>query len=172
MTTTRAASLLLLAALSSSACRDRDDHRASPTSRDVAARHAQEELVSTATAADLARELDDADVHATWKDLKQRWMGRHVRWTVTRARVLCGRADSCHVSALPIVKGHPASHGWLPGLAFAPGAYDALATVCASSDPCEVTIGGTISELVATPDLPQSVKLSDVVVIGARVATR
>ena len=167
----RAASLLSVAVLSSAACRSHDDHRALPTAGDVAARPAADVLVSTASAADLARELDDADQHGTWKDVKQRWVGRHVKWTVTRARVLCGRADACHVSALPIVKDHPARHGWLPGLSFAPGAFDALASACGASDPCELTIVGTVSELVANPDLPQSVKLSDVVVAGDKLAS-
>jgi hypothetical protein len=168
MTTRTRCSFLLLAAAISSACRSRDDRRALPTARDVAARPVLPAPTSPATAADLARELDEADRRGTWSDVKTRWLGRRVAWTVTRHRVLCGNADACHVAAFQVER--PARRGWLPGLAFAPGAYAALEAAC-HGDPCEVAVAGTVSELVASPELPQSVKLSDVTVVGEKLAS-
>jgi hypothetical protein len=164
----RTCSLVFVLATVSSACRSRDDRHDLPTAGDVAARPAP--VPSSATAADLARELDDADRRGTWMEVRQGWTGRRVRWTVTRHRVLCGSADACHVAAFPIER--PARHGWLPSLQFAPGGYAALERACAGKDACEITIAGTVTEVVASPELPQAVKLSDVVVGGDKLAAR
>ncbi len=144
-------------------CRSSDRAAAPPPSPSAAA-------VSPATAADLARDLDDADRRAAWTDVKQRWQGRRIRWNVTRVRALCNAPDACHVAVLS--DEYPARHGWLPGLSFAPGAFAALASTCGAKDPCAVAIEGTIAELVAAPDKPQSVRLVDVTLAGDRVATR
>lgn len=157
----RLSSLVLLASL---ACSSSDRSREPPPPPPPSA-----PAVSPATAADLARDLDDADKRGAWTDVKQRWQGRRVRWTVTRARALCGAADACHVSALTE---RPARHGWLPGLSFAPGAFAALESACGAKDPCEIAITATVAEVVASPDKPQSVRLVGVRVAGESVAER
>lgn len=115
--------------------------------------------VAAGTQADLARELGDAAARGTWIELRRRWQGQAVRWTVTRHRALCATAARCNVAAFPIQR--PAQHGWLPELAFAPGAYAALDAACAAADPCEVTIEGTLATLVAGDDVPTRVQIAD-----------
>ena len=118
-----------------------------------------------AAAADLAREIADADRLGTWGDVVHRWQGQTVRWTVTRQRLLCRSADDCNVAAFPIQR--PAMQGWMPQLSFAPGQYDALAGLCGSREQCEVTIEATLSKLDVSPELPTSVQLSNVRVVPA-----
>src|SRR5262245_11340267 len=112
------------------------------------------------TAADLAREIADADRRGTWRELQHRWQGQTVRWTVTRQRLLCRSADDCNVAAFPIER--PAKQGWMPQLVFAPGQYDALSSMCGEQEQCEVTVEGTLSQLDVSPELPTSVQLSNV----------
>ena len=113
-----------------------------------------------ATAADLAREIEDADRLGTWRELQHRWQGQTVRWTVTRQRMLCQSADDCNVAAFPIQR--PAKQGWMPQLRFAAGQSDALAAMCGNQEQCEAIIEGTVSQLDVSPDLPTSVQLSNV----------
>lgn len=113
-----------------------------------------------ASAADLAREVADAERLGTWHEVQARWQGQTVRWTVTRQRLLCRSADACNVAAFPIQR--PAKQGWMPGLQFAPGQYDAMAGACKGREPCEVTIEGTLSQLDVSPELPTRVQLSNV----------
>jgi hypothetical protein len=118
---------------------------------------------SSATQLDLARELDDADRRGTQAAVRQHWLGLDLHWTVTRQRLLCGSADACHVAPFAIQR--PATHGWLPALAFAPGEYAKLEAGCGAREQCEVEIEGTLAELVASPELPTSMKFSDVRVV-------
>lgn len=113
-----------------------------------------------ASAADLAREIADADRLGTWREVQDRWQGQTVRWTVTRQRLLCRSAEDCNVAAFPIQR--PAKQGWMPELRFAPGQYDVLAGMCGDQEQCEVTIEGTLSQLEVSPELPTSVQLSNV----------
>jgi hypothetical protein len=112
------------------------------------------------TAADLAREIADADRRGTWRELQHRWQGHTVRWTVTRQRLLCRSADDCNVAAFPIER--PAKQGWMPQLTFAPGQYDAMSSMCGEQEQCEVTVEGTVRQLDVSPELPTSVQLSNV----------
>ena len=114
------------------------------------------------TQTDFARELEAAERNGTWIELRRRWQGQRLRWTVTRQRALCGSADACNVAAFPIQR--PAKHGWMPELAFAPGQYDALAAHC-GADPCEVTIEGTLAKLEASDELPTRLRFEGVAVI-------
>jgi hypothetical protein len=113
---------------------------------------------------DLARELDDADRTGTWNDVRARWQGRELHWTVTRQRMLCRTADACHVAAFPIQR--PAHHGWMPALRFAAGEFAKLDAKCGTAEQCEVEIVGTLDQLVVSPELPTSLKLSDVRIAG------
>jgi len=117
-----------------------------------------------AAAADLAREIADADRLGTWSEIAHRWQGQTVRWTVTRQRLLCRSADDCNVAAFPIQR--PAKQGWMPQLSFAPGQFDELTRRCGSQEPCEVTIEATIEELDVSPELPTSVQLSRVRIVS------
>src|SRR2546423_6350801 len=125
--------LLLVAALC--ACRG-GDVREAPASH-ASARPA----LAHATPGDLARELEEADRHGTWTDVRGRWQGQLLRWTVTWRRLLCADASACHVAAFPIQR--PAKHGWMPALAFAPGELAKLERACGSQDPCDIAIEGT-----------------------------
>jgi hypothetical protein len=114
---------------------------------------------------DLAKELDDADRRGTWGDVRYRWQGQQLEWTVTRHRSLCRDAALCHVAAFPIQR--PAQRGWLPGLEFAPGEFGKLEAACGTAERCELVIDGTLSKLEASGDMPTSVKLSNVRVVRA-----
>src|SRR5215203_4882951 len=98
--------LLILVACSA------EDRRSPPPAKQAAA-------LMNATQADLAHELDQAAQNGTWIELRRRWQGQKLRWTVIRQRMLCASAERCNVAAFPIQR--PATHGWMPELAFAPG---------------------------------------------------
>ena len=148
----------VILALGLVACRD--DRRAAP--RPVAVAPA---VLVHATQTDLARELDDADRHGTWSEVRHRWEGQQLTWTVTRQRALCQSADACNVAPFPIMR--PATHGWLPALRFAPGEFARLDAACGTAAQCEVTIQGTLSELSVSAELPTSIKLSGVKLVTA-----
>lgn len=118
------------------------------------------------TQADLAKDLDKAERDGSWSDIKHRWQGGHVTWTVTRQRPLCLTADRCNVTPFPIGPG--AKYGWLPQLTFAPSQFEKLEASCGTSDRCELTFEGTLSELAVSPDLPTSLRFTDVKVVAAR----
>jgi len=124
------------------------------------------EPLEHATQADLARELDTAERTGAWNDVRARWQGRELHWSVTRQRVLCRTADACHVAAFPIQR--PAQHGWMPGLRFADGEFAKVESACGTAEQCELEIVGTLDELLASPELPTSLKLGDVKVVSAR----
>lgn len=133
------------------------------TDRPVPAPAAAPAPLAHASAADLAREIADADRLGTWGEVQARWQGQTVRWTVTRQRLLCRSADDCNVAAFPIQR--PAKQGWMPQVSFAPGQYDALAGVCGNREQCDVTIEGTLSQLDVSPELPTRVQLSNVRIV-------
>lgn len=143
------------------ACSKGDD-RSPPASAAVATAAARP--LEHATPRDLARELGDAERLGTWQDVQHRWRGQRLQWTVTRHRLLCRSADDCNVAAFPIER--PAKQGWMPQLIFAPGQYEALSALCGATDPCEVTVEGTLSQLDVSPELPTSVQLSNVRIIS------
>lgn len=149
--------ILLLIAVAA-ACGKGDD-RTSASSSSSAAPPSMRPL-EHADAADLAREIAEADRLGTWRELQHRWQGQTVRWTVTRQRLLCQSADDCNVAAFPIER--PAKQGWMPQLHFAPGQYDALTAMCGNQEQCEVTVEATMSQLDVSPELPTSVQLSNV----------
>lgn len=115
-----------------------------------------------ASATDFARELDAAEQRGTWLELRRRWQGQKLRWTVYRPALLCGSAAACNVRAFPTQQ--PATHGWLPELHFAPGQYEALAAKCGDADQCEVTIEGTLAKLEANGDTPTNLKFEGVII--------
>jgi len=121
-----------------------------------------------ATQADLALELDKAAQNGTWIELRRRWQGQKLRWTVTRQRMLCGSADSCNVAAFPVQR--PATHGWMPELSFAPGQYEALAAKCGDAAQCDVTIEGVLVKLEASDDAPTRLRFDHVTIVGDRTA--
>ncbi len=156
---TRPRSTLLLLVLTVAACRT-EDRRAAPPQAEPHPR------LASATQSDLARELDDADQRGTWNEVKRRWQGQVLRWTVTRQRVLCPTAEACNVAAFPIRR--PAPAGWLPTLRFAPGQFAALEARCGGQDLCEVTIEGKLEKLQVSGELPTNLELTGVTVVDAR----
>jgi len=121
-----------------------------------------------ATQADLALELDKAAQNGTWIELRRRWQGQKLRWTVIRQRILCSSAESCNVAAFPIQR--PATHGWMPELVFAPGQYDALAAKCGDAEQCEVTIEGVLAKLEASDESPTRLRFDHVTIASERTA--
>lgn len=121
--------------------------------------------LSAATQGDLAKEIDQAVQVGTWQELKHRWQGQRLRWTVTRHAILCQRDDSCNVAAFAIdVKEHGAKQGWLPALSFAPGEMAKLQAACGAKD-CDFTFEGTLDELRGSEAEPAAVHFKDVTVI-------
>ncbi|HEY5922982.1 MAG TPA: hypothetical protein VIV11_14985 [Kofleriaceae bacterium] len=153
--TIRTLTLVLLLA----AC-GRDDSR-KVIERDVAARPD----LSHATQADLAGELDQAERRGTWREVRKRWEGQRLRWTVTRHPSLCRSSSACNVAAFPVQQ--PAQHGWLPALSFAPGQFEQLEAACGDAA-CEVEIEGTLRRLELSGELPTSLHFGDVRVRAAR----
>ena len=140
---------------------DRDSAHRAP---ELASATGAPPALAHAAAADLAREIADADRLGTWTELARRWQGQTVRWTVTRQRLLCRSADDCNVAAFPIQR--PARQGWMPQLVFAPGQFDALARRCGDREQCEVEIEATLGRLEVSPELPTSVQLSNVKLVA------
>ncbi len=115
-----------------------------------------------ATQADLARELDAAERQGTWAEVRQRWQGQSLRWTVTRYRSLCSAADACFVAPFPIER--PAKHGWMPKLELSVPEMAKLDARCPSAM-CEFTFEGTLAELTASPDQPTALRFANVHVL-------
>jgi len=151
-------SALLLAVLTIAACHSEDKRPALKTEAPP--------KLENATQAQLARELDDADQRGSWSDVKRRWQGQTLRWTVTRQRMLCRTADACNVAAFPVQRGAPA--GWLPTLKFAPGQFAALEARCGGKELCDVTIEGKLEKLQVSGELPTNLELTGVTIVDAR----
>lgn len=136
--------------------------RAPRKERDVAVRP----QLSDATQTDLAREIDQAERRGTWREVKQRWQGQRMTWTVTRQRLLCQTPTACNVAAFPIQR--PAQHGWLPALELTAAEFAKVEASCGTAEQCELVIEGTLSELALSAELPTSVRFADVRVISAQ----
>jgi hypothetical protein len=121
---------------------------------------------STATQQDLARELDDAERRGTQAQVRQHWLGLSLHWTVTRQRLLCQDEHACHVA--PFAVERPAKHGWLPALTFAPGEFRKIEAACGQAMQCQLEFEGKLDELVASPEMPTSLRFSDVHLVTAR----
>src|SRR5262245_36934827 len=118
------------------------------------------------TQVDLAKDLDKAEHDGSWADVKHRWQGGHVTWTVTRQRPLCKTAQSCNVTRFP--NGGGPKYGCLPRLELTPAQFEKLDTSCGKAERCELTFEGTLSELTVSPDLPTSLRFTNVKVVAAR----
>jgi hypothetical protein len=121
--------------------------------------------LSHATQAELAVEIDQAERRGTWREVRKRWEGQRLHWTVTRHRVLCASAAACNVAPFPIQQ--QAQQGWLPALSFAPGEFAKLESVCGNAD-CEIEIEGTLKRLELSGELPTSLHFDQVRVISRR----
>lgn len=153
-TPTSRTSILVLLAIAGCG---RDDMR-SPQPRTAA----RAEL-SQATQTDLAREIEQAERRGTWREVRQRWEGQTLHWTVTRHEPLCRSASACNVAAFPVQR--PAQQGWLPELTFAPGEFAKLTAACGSGE-CELQIEATLKRLELSGEQPTSVHLDQVRVLG------
>lgn len=145
--------LLLLSLLTACTAEDR---RSPPPAK------ARPPALAHATQTDLGNELDAAERNGTWIELRRRWQGQKLRWTVIRQRTLCAKAENCNVAAFPIQR--PATHGWMPELVFAPGQYDKLAAKCGTAEQCEITIEGTLAKLDVSAESPTKLRFEDVTV--------
>jgi len=157
----RALTLGLLIALSATACKESDRRPDSPQDLTPPA-------LQAATQQDLVRELDAADAHGTWAELKHRWQGQVLRWNVTRYRSLCRTAGACNVAVFPIQR--PAKQGWLPELVFAPGQFAALEAACGDREHCDIAIEGILDRLDASAEMPTNLRFSNVRVLTKTAA--
>lgn len=126
--------------------------------------------LAAATQSDLGREIDDADRRGTWIEVKRRWQGQQLRWSVIRQRDLCKSEDACNVAAFPIMR--PALHGWMPLLKFAPGELAKLGAACGTAEQCDFTFEGTLSELDLSGEQPTRMTFSDVRIVSTKLASR
>jgi hypothetical protein len=115
------------------------------------------------TQADLGHELDEAAKHGTWIELRRRWQGQKLRWTVTRQQLLCSSEDACNVRAFPTMQ--PATHGWMPEVKWAPGQYEAMVAKCGQKEQCEITIEGVLAKLEASDESPTRLRFDGVVLV-------
>jgi hypothetical protein len=122
------------------------------------------------TQADLATELDDAERRGTYAEVKKRWQGQRLHWTITRHKLLCSSEELCNVAAFPIQR--PAARGWMPKLGFAPGQFAALEAACGDSEECEIAIEGTLAELDVSGERATKLRFSDVKLAGPKLAAR
>lgn len=136
--------------------------RAPRKERDVALKP----QLADATQQELAREIDEADHRGTWREVKQRWQGQRMTWTVTRHRLLCETPDACHVAAFPIQR--PAQQGWLPALEMSPMEFAKVEASCGTAEQCELVVEGTLRDLALSPEMPTNVTFSDVKIVSAR----
>jgi hypothetical protein len=161
MTTTR---MLLSLVFLTTACSS-EERRVPPPSP------AAMPTLAAATQADLGREIDDADRRGTWIEVKRRWQGQQLRWSVTRQALLCKTEDACNVAPFPITR--PALHGWMPLMTFAPGEFAKLATACGTAAQCDFTFEGKLSELNVSGEQPTRMRFTDVrIVTTQKIASR
>lgn len=120
--------------------------------------------LAQATQTDLAREIEQAERRGTWREVRQRWEGQTLHWTVIRHEALCRSASACNVAAFPVQR--PAQQGWLPELTFAPGEFAKLTAACGPGE-CELQIEATLKRLELSGELPTSVHLDQVRVLRA-----
>jgi hypothetical protein len=160
MTTIHRTLLLLL--LTVTACSSEERRVAPPAEPALPA-------LAASTQSDLGREIDDADRRGTWIEVKRRWQGQQLRWSVTRQRALCKTAEMCNVAAFPIQR--PALHGWMPLIKFAPGELAKLDAACGTADQCDFTFDGTLSELNISGELPTRMTFSNVRVVSTKLAS-
>jgi hypothetical protein len=139
----------------------RTDSRHAPVARDVAKRP----VLTATTQADLAHELEQAERRGTWREVKDRWQGQHLHWTVTRQRALCQSPSACNVAPFPIQR--PATVGWLPTLELTPSEYAVIVAGCGRAEQCQLEIDFKVDELNVSGDLPTSMRFSDVKVVQA-----
>ena len=142
----------------------RNEKRSAPIERDVAKHPA----LTATTQADLAHELEQAERRGTWHEVKSRWEGQRLHWTVTRQRVLCRSAAACNVAPFPIQR--PAQVGWLPALDLSPIEYAKIEAGCGKAEQCQLELDFKVRELNVSGDLPTSMRFSEVKVIGAHAS--
>ena len=126
--------------------------------------------LASATQTDLGREIDDADRRGTWIEVKRRWQGQQLRWSVIRQAALCKTEQACNVAAFPIMR--PALHGWMPLLKFAPGEMAKLDAACGTAEQCDFTFEGKLSELNISGEQPTRMTFSDVRIVSTKIASR
>lgn len=148
---------------------DRPDQGNSSASRAVAAEPApspaprwagsQEEL---AAAIDQAAQSVEPGAN---RQVRERWLGQPVRWTVWRVPQLCGAEGTCYVQPFSNARrSDTGAHGWLPEVELTARERQALLAGCGARALCQVTLEARVDELVVSDEAPTSIRLG-----GARV---
>jgi hypothetical protein len=123
--------------------------------------------VSSATQADFAKDVDGAQQRGTWTELKHKYEGLKLHWTVTRHAALCSSPARCNVSAFPVETG--AKHGWLPGLKLTAEQLAKLDATCGKAD-CELTFDGVVDLVRGSDAEPAGIEFGSVVIVSAKKA--
>lgn len=117
---------------------------------------------------ELARALDEAAQSVepgANRQVRQRWLGQQVRWTVWRIPQLCGAEGACYVRPFSSARREEhGAHGWLPEVELTASERQALLAGCGDRALCQVTLEARVDELVVSDEAPTSIKLG-----GARV---
>lgn len=119
---------------------------------------------------ELARALDEAAQSVepgANRQVRQRWQGHWVRWTVWRIPQLCGAEGACHVRPFSSARRSDAgAHGWLPEVELADSERQALLTGCGARALCRVTLEARVDELVVSDEAPTSIRLGSARVVA------
>lgn len=134
---------------------------------DVDARD-QYAFVQALIAAQQADPESDPNAHARFT---RDWKGRRYSWELAYLAPLCQRAESCVMAPFDHAR-QPTRimQGWLPRLALDEDSHAALVASCRDTSRCIVRIEGTLSTLMASPELPTSLAFSDVRITSTRPA--
>lgn len=119
---------------------------------------------------ELARALDEAAQSVepgANRQVRQRWQGHWVRWTVWRIPQLCGAEGACHVRPFSSARrSDTGAHGWLPEVELVASERQALLAGCGARALCQVTLEARVEELVVSDEAPTSIRLGSARVVA------
>lgn len=102
--------------------------------------------------------------------VRSAWHEHRVSWEVAVVPTLCRSHTACNVA--PFDHAHRPDRriqqGWMPRLELDEPGHASLMEQCGERKLCIVRLEATISALVFDPELPTSLSLADVKVLGAR----
>lgn len=119
-----------------------------------------------------AARADDDRADAALDAVRKSWQGRRYRWEMRFVGPLCQRAEACVVAPVDYNRfDDRIVQGWLPSLKLSEGAHAKMASQCQDHARCVVRFEGKLSELVLSTQLPTSMTLEDIEVLGVRPAS-
>jgi hypothetical protein len=104
-----------------------------------------------------------------YDDLRREYRGKRLSWEVRLSPPLCRSAEKCVV--LPFDHARSKERivqGWLPRLELDAKSFAELEQACSPHAGCVFRFEGTLSKLVASPEMATSLSFSDVRIVRAR----